>query len=56
MSKKDYERIARALRIWRPSEPTEQRLYLSIVYQIAGELKEDNPRFDLTQFLRAVDA
>lgn len=55
MSKKDYERIARALRIWRPSAPAEQRLYLGIVYQIAQELKEDNPRFELTQFLRAVD-
>lgn len=56
MSKKDYERIARALRIWRPSEPNEQQLYLSIVDQIAEVLKEDNPRFNKELFLRAVDA
>jgi hypothetical protein len=56
MSRKDYERIARALRIWRPSEPKEQELFLGIVYQIAAELKDDNPRFNTDRFLQAVDA
>src|SRR5262245_15849598 len=53
MSRKDYERIARALRVWRPSEPKEQELFLGIVYQIAAELKDDNPRFNIDRFLEA---
>ena len=56
MSKKDYKRIARALKIWRPCEETEQRLWLSIAEQIAAELQEDNPRFSRDLFYKACDA
>jgi hypothetical protein len=56
MSKKDYKRIASALKTWRPSEETEQRLWFSIAEEIAGVLKEDNPRFDYARFYKACEA
>lgn len=55
MSKKDYQRIARAFRIWKPGDEPGQQLWLAIVYQIATELKEDNPRFCRETFVRACE-
>lgn len=55
MSKKDYERIARVLRIYRPPFADQQEWYLMLVYSLMQELQEDNPRFDAQRFLKAVD-
>lgn len=56
MSKKDYERIARVFRIYRPPFPEQHQWYMDLLYSLLRELQEDNPRFDANRFLEAVDA
>lgn len=58
MTKKDYIRIAAALKLSHPGGiwgvlPTTDQLYRRIVQAVGDELSRDNPRFDRARFREA---
>ena len=55
-AREDYIRIARVFRLYRPTDPNQLDLYLHLLYTLAQELREDNPRFDFDRFVRECEA
>lgn len=54
MTRKDYQRIARALRTLRdPTNATLQGVVDVVAASIARELEADNPRFSKQRFIEA---
>lgn len=60
MTRKDYQRIARALILAKEHETRNNRMWaapamLTAAEFIANELEDDNPRFDRAHFLAVVE-
>jgi len=53
MARRDYVRLARALRETRPREVEALYQWATTAYAIMRELAEDNSRFNMRRFARA---